>query len=78
MPGLKISGIDINAFTAHSIRSASTPAEADSGITTSDRDIPKAADWSIESVFRKFYYWPTRDALYGCTVLSSTVPSSET
>ena len=74
---LKMSGIDISTFTAHSTRGASTSAAADSGITTSD--ILKAADWSTESVFRKFYYWPTHDASYGHTVLpSTTAPSSET
>ena len=74
---LKMSGIDISTFTAHSTRGTSTSATADSGITTSN--ILKAADWSTESVFRKFYYQPTHDTSYNCTVLSSTgVPSSET
>ena len=72
-----MSGIDISTFTAHSTRGASTSAAADSGIKTSDS--LKAADWSTESVFRKFYYQPTRDTSYGGTVLSSTaVQSSET
>ena len=72
-----MSGIDISTFTAHSTRGASTSATADSGITTSD--ILKAADWSIDSVFRKFYYQRTHDTSYGQTMLSSTaVPSSET
>ena len=66
---LKMSGIDVSIFTAHSTRSASTSAAADSGITTSD--ILKAANWSAESVFRKFYYRPTHDPLYGRSVLSS-------
>ena len=64
----------ISIFTAHSTRSASASAAADSGITSSD--ILKAADWSTESVFRKFYYRPTHDPLYGRTVLPSR--SSET
>ena len=51
---LKMSGIDVNTFTAHSTRGASTLAVANSGITTND--ILKVADWSTESVFRKFYY----------------------
>ena len=72
-----MSGIDISTFTAHSTRGASTSAAADSAIKTSDS--LKAADWSTEWVFRKFYYRPTHDASYGDTVLSSTtVPSSET
>ena len=40
---LKMSGIDISTFTAHSTRDAPTLAVADSGITTSD--ILKVADW---------------------------------
>ena len=71
---LKLSGIDVSIFTAHSMRNASAPAAANSGVTTSD--ILKAADWSTESVFRKFYYRTTRDPSYGRAVLSST--SSET
>ena len=67
---LKLSGIDVNIFTAHSTRSASVSAAADSGVTTND--ILKAADWSTESVFRKFYYRPTQDPSYGRAVLSST------
>ena len=47
-----MSGFDTNVFTAHSTRSASSSAAADSGITASD--ILEAADWSSESIFRKF------------------------
>ena len=53
---LKLSGIDVSVFTAYSTRSASASAAADSGVTTND--ILKAADWSTESVFRRFYYRP--------------------
>ena len=67
---LRMSGIDISILTAHSTRGASSSAAADSGITISD--ILKAADWSTESVFRKFYYRPTHNPLYGRAVLSST------
>ena len=67
---LKLSGIDVSMFTAHSTRSASASAAADSGVTTSD--ILKAADWSTESVFRCFYYRPTHNPLYGRAVLSSS------
>ena len=59
----------ISIFTAHSTRSASASAATDSGITSSD--ILKVADWSTESVFRKFYYQLTHDPLYSRTVLSS-------
>ena len=65
---LKLSGFDTNIFTAHSTRSASSSAAADFWVTTSD--ILKAVDWSSESVFRKFYYRPTHNPLYGRAVLS--------
>ena len=65
---LKLSGFDTKIFTAHSTRNASSSAAADSGVTTND--ILKAADWSSESVFRKFYYQPTHNPLYGQSVLS--------
>ena len=67
---LKLSGFDTNIFTAHSTRSASSSAAADSGVTTSD--ILKAADWSSESVFRKFYYRPTHNPSYGRAVLTKS------
>ena len=65
---LKLSGFDTNIFTAHSTRSASSSAAADSGVTTSN--ILKAADWRSESVFKKFYYRPTHNPSYGRAVLS--------
>ena len=65
---LKLSGFDTKIFMAHSTRSASSSAAADSGVTTND--ILKAADWSSESVFRKFYYRPTHNPSYGRAVLS--------
>lgn len=67
---LKLSGFDTAMFTAHSTRGASSLAAADSGITASD--ILKAADWSSEFVFRKFYYQPTHNPLYGRAVLSKS------
>jgi len=67
---LKLSDIaDVSIFTANSTRSSSVSATADSGVTTND--ILKAADWSTESVFRKFYYCPSQDPSYGWVVLSS-------
>ena len=65
---LKMAGIDVTVFTAHSTRGASSSAAADSGITTGD--ILKTADWSTDSVFRKFYYRSNRDLSYGRAVLS--------
>jgi len=47
------SGIDTNIFKAHSVRGAAVSAAANEGVTTND--ILKAADWSSETVFQKFY-----------------------
>ena len=46
--------VDTAIFRAHSIRGASSSIAANMGVTTND--ILKAADWSSESVFQKFYY----------------------
>ena len=67
---LEAAGIDTSVFTAHSVRGASSSAAANLGITTND--ILKAADWSSESVFQRFYYKPTEDPSYGRAVLSTT------
>ena len=63
-------GIDTNIFKAHSTRSAAASAAANTGITTSD--ILKAADWSSETVFTKFYYKPLRSGAFGEAVLSNS------
>ena len=60
---LQQAGIDAGIFGAHSVRGASSSAAAAAGVTTID--ILKAAEWSSESVFRNFYYWPTGDVTYG-------------
>ena len=39
------------------------------GVTTND--ILKAADWSTDSVFRRFYYKPVHSPTFGNAVLSS-------
>ena len=62
-------GVDVGIFKAHSVRSASTSAAAAAGVTTAD--ILKAADWSSEAVFQKFYHKPTRNNKFGMTVLQS-------
>jgi len=69
-----MSGIDVTTFPAHSTRGASSSAAADYGITIGD--ILKAADWSTESVFRKFYNRSSHNPSYGRAVLSRR--SSET
>ena len=53
----------------HSVHGASSSKAANMGITTSD--ILKAANWSTELVFQKFYYKPTISASYGRAVLST-------
>jgi len=63
-------GIDTSIFKAHSTRGAATSAAAAPGITTAD--ILKAADWSSESVFTKFYYKPLSSSVFGEAVLSNS------
>ena len=65
---LNKAGVDTEIFKAHSVRSASTSAAATSGITTGD--ILKAADWSSEAVFQKFYHKPINSNDFGKAVLS--------
>ena len=62
-------GIDIGTFKAYLVRSASTSAAPAAGATTSD--VLKAADWSSEAVFQKFYHKPTRNNQFGMAVLRS-------
>jgi len=50
---LQMSGIDTKYFKAHSFRGASTSAAFSKGCKLSD--ILKAADWSSDKNFRKFY-----------------------
>ena len=69
---LESAGIDTSVFNAHSVRGASSTAAANLGITTND--ILKAADWSSESIFQRFYYKPTENPSYGRAVLSSRGP----
>ena len=73
---LRLAGLDESIFSGHSVRGASMSAAAGAGVTMTD--IMQAADWSTESVFRRFYYRPSHDASYGRTVLSYTTFSGET
>ena len=66
---LETAGVDTTIFQAHSVRGASSSTAANMGITTND--ILKAADWSSESVFQKFYYKATQSPSFGRAVLSS-------
>ena len=65
---LSKAGIDTDTFKAHSTRSAAVSTAASIGLTTND--ILNAADWSSESVFRKFYYRPEAKNTFGIAVLS--------
>ena len=65
---LNKAGVDMEIFKAHSVRSASTSAAAMAGITT--EDILKAADWSSEAVFQRFYHKPVRVNEFSKAVLS--------
>jgi integrase len=66
---LECAGVDISIFGPHSTRGASASAAAKGGITT--EDILKAANWSSESVFQRFYHRAVDDrAAYGRAVIS--------
>ena len=70
-------GIDTYIFKAHSISGACTSAAASAGMTTND--ILKAANWSSESVFQKFYYKPEQKGRFGTAVLHVfKLPTTET
>ena len=71
---LSAAGIDTEIFSAHSTRGASSSAAANVGITTND--ILKAANWSSESAFQKFYYKPSDNLSYGRAVLSNSATNN--
>ena len=62
-------GIVIGVFRAHSTRGAAVMAAANTGITT--EDIPKAANWSSDTVFNKFYYKLTKHTKFGQTAIQT-------
>ena len=68
-------GIDTNVFKPYSIRGASCSSAAWAGISVSD--ILKAADWSSEGTFQKFYHYDKdiRSAFGAAAVLSSAAAS---
>ena len=73
---LEASGIDTSIFSAHSVRGASSSAAASTGISTAE--ILKAANWSSESVFQRFYYRSTDNPSYGRAVLSQHSATNNT
>ena len=52
-------GIDTNIFKAHLVRGASATAAHNKGASL--EDILHLADWSTDSMFRRFYYRPTHN-----------------
>ena len=65
------SDIDTSVFKAHSIRSGAAFGHANQGVTL--EDILKAADWSTETSFQRFFYKPIRNTKLAVTVtLSAT------
>lgn len=66
---LKKAGVDTSMFKAHSVRGASSTAALRKGVLI--EDILRTADWSTDSTFRRFYYWPTHENNYAQTVLQS-------
>ena len=65
---LSLAGIG-GVFTAHSTRGASASAAARARVALSD--IMKAADWSRESTFKKFYCRSTQKSAFTMGVLNS-------
>ena len=59
-------GIDTTVFTAHSTRSASTSKANNLGLSM--KDIAKAAGWSTEHSFQRFYKLPVKKN-FGNTLL---------
>ena len=66
----RLAGIDMSMYTAHSTRSASSSAAARYNIPITS--IMKAASWSNDNVFTKFYNKPVnKEAEYGTAMLSN-------
>ena len=63
-------GVDTKTFSAHSTRSASTSHAATRGVPVCD--ILKAANWSSQSTFERFYYRPNGSDSFQRAILQST------
>ena len=63
------SGIDVSYFQAHSTRGAATSTAARAGLSTAQ--ILKAADWSSERTFTKFYKREVTSSEFEAAVLAS-------
>jgi len=72
---LQKAGIDTTKFQAHSTRAAAASKAALCGVTV--EDIMKAADWSGEGVFQKFYYKSCHSVEFGTSVLAAKTSNSQ-
>ena len=66
---MKAAGIDSQMFKAHSVRGASTTADANAFVPLST--IMSMAGWFLPSTFRTFYYKPLFNSEYATGVLPS-------
>ncbi|KAI8491838.1 G patch domain-containing protein 1 [Branchiostoma belcheri] len=71
---LGTAGVDTATFSAHSTRGASTSAAAAAGVSL--HSIMKAADWSRESTFLKYYRRDNNQHTFGQAVLSTALKES--
>ena len=63
-------GIDIDKFSGHSTRAASSSFLADQNFSI--KDIMMSAGWSNEQTFERFYHKPTENSFnYGQAILTS-------
>ena len=70
---LKVSGVDVDKFLAHSCRSASTSRNQLAGLSLSD--IMRSAGWSNASTFAKQHNKPIINENFGDCLLSDFVNS---
>ena len=69
---MTLAGIDTGSFSAHSTRGAATSKARAAGVSVPD--ILRAADWSSESTFKRFYQQPIHSSESGRVVLGSMQP----
>ena len=71
---LEEAGIDVSIFKAHSTRAAATSAAAQAGVGT--KDILRAANWTQESTFQRFYRKPVEGSKFGEAILNGMYTSN--
>ena len=69
---LKLAEIEMSIFSGHFSPRCINLSSSQCWYTTTD--ILKAADWSLDSVFRRFYYHPFNDTFFGRSVLALGTP----